>query len=110
MHLPDHPMHLLPFRIRNLHNSKALPKRKRNWNGDWKRCKKSLGAGDSKKHRRKRKDGSSGAGGLLPSNAPAQQAPVGHDKSDSSSSGSDSSDSSSSSSGSESESEHETSE
>ena len=71
---------------------------------------KSLGAGDSKKHRRKRKDGSSGAGGLLPSNAPAQQAPVGHDKSDSSSSGSDSSDSSSSSSGSESESEHETSE
>ena len=67
---------------------------------------KSLGAGDSKKHRRKRKDGSSGA---LPANAPTQP-PVGHDKSDSSSSGSDSSDSSSSSSGSESESEHETSE
>ena len=62
---------------------------------------KSLG-GDSKKHRRKRKDQAGGA----PANAPAPvNAPV--HKSDSSSSGSDSSDSSSSSSGSDSESDHE---
>ena len=61
---------------------------------------KSLG-GDSKKHRRKRKDGAN------PVPAPATQVPGGGDKSDSSSSGSDSSDSSSSSSGSESESENE---
>ena len=62
---------------------------------------KSLG-GDSKKHRRKRKDQAGGA----PANAPTAPAAPMH-KSDSSSSGSDSSDSSSSSSGSDSESDHE---
>ena len=73
---------------------------------------KTLG-GDSKKHRRKRKDGQPvpGGPGSNPQMNPAggSAAPGGKNNSDSSSSGSDSSDSSSSSSGSDSDSDHESS-